>query len=315
MNQTYKRTSPEGNNTSVRSIWTKEEDELLTQLVSTYNGKKWDLVAQSISSERRKKTAKQCRERWHTRLNPAICSEAWKKEEENKLLELHKLLGNRWSEIADKLPGRTDNAVKNWFFCRLRKLLRCVKNASIEVNLSDTTDVEQLAYLLNYLYMFYISPEHEKNMQKLVCARIIGRTNQGDRYLRNMISGDSSIIFCFQKYIEFLLLNLPSSTCKILIAKYPQIFETKAITSNTFSNVSSPDFLENPIFSNSLVEFIEFKVKSSPPSAKPELTLPCPPLKVSTADTSLSSDLGIDSDFTPSFNFSTYASLILAHRL
>lgn len=315
MNQTYKRTSPKGNNTSVRSIWTKEEDKLLTQLVSTYNGKKWDLVAQSISSEGRKKTAKQCRERWHTRLNPAICSEAWTKEEENKLLELHKVLGNKWSEIADKLPGRTDNAVKNWFFCRLRKLLRCIKNAYIEVNLNDTTNIEQLAHLLNYLYMFYISPEHEKNMQKLVCARIIGRTNQGDRYLRNMVSNDPSIISSFQRYIEFLLLNLPSSTCKILVAKYPQIFETKTLTSNTLSDISSPDFLDNPIFSNSLFELVEFKVKSSLPSAKPELTLPCPPLKVSTADTSLSSDLVIESDFTPSFNFSTYASLILVRHL
>jgi len=242
----------EENGSSLRSIWTPEEDKLLTQLVSKYNGKKWDLVAQAISSQSTKKAAKQCRERWHTRLNPAISTTAWSREEETRLLELHKVLGNKWSEIAEKLPGRTDNAVKNWFFCRLRKLLRSVKNAFIDINFADTKSVEQLAYLLNYLYAYYISPEHKVNIQKIICPRIIGRTNQGDKYLRSMLEDDPSMIFRFQRYTEFLLLNISSSIKDKLCAEYPEIFESKVLVSNSLSDPYCSNFLDSSLFGNFL---------------------------------------------------------------
>ena len=39
--------------------------------------------------------------------------------------ELHASLGNRWSQIAKHLPGRTDNEVKNYWRTRIHKKAPC----------------------------------------------------------------------------------------------------------------------------------------------------------------------------------------------
>ena len=224
MNQTKIRDFERAENIPFQSTWTAKEDSLLSQIVSEQNAKNWRLIAELFSAQGKAKTAKQCRERWHTYLNPTITNTDWTKEEQLNLINLHKKLGNKWSTIAAKMPGRTDNAIKSWFFCQLRKVMRSVKNNSMNLNISEDSNLEETAYLLNYLYMYYISSERKENMQKIVQLMIIGRKNQGDKYILSMLESDSSIPDSFQKYVKSFIANTPPDIAKRLINEYPQLF-------------------------------------------------------------------------------------------
>ncbi|PKA54608.1 Transcription factor MYB86 [Apostasia shenzhenica] len=66
---------------------------------------------------------KSCRLRWINYLRPDLKRGTFSLEEENLIIELHAVLGNRWSQIAAQLPGRTDNEIKNlWNSCIKKKL-------------------------------------------------------------------------------------------------------------------------------------------------------------------------------------------------
>lgn len=49
-------------------------------------------------------------QRWNHHLRPDIKKEAWTAEEEAQLVEAHKELGNKWSDIARLLPGAVGSA-------------------------------------------------------------------------------------------------------------------------------------------------------------------------------------------------------------
>nr|WVD52779.1 transcription factor MYB123-like protein [Lagerstroemia excelsa] len=105
-----------------KGAWSSKEDEILTNYVNLHGEGKWSAVALNAGLNR---CAKSCRLRWLNYLRPGIKRGNISPDEEELIVRLHCLLGNRWALIAGRLPGRTDNEIKNyWNTILVKKLQR-----------------------------------------------------------------------------------------------------------------------------------------------------------------------------------------------
>ncbi|KAJ8750882.1 hypothetical protein K2173_016063 [Erythroxylum novogranatense] len=105
----------------VTRIWTAEEDQKLAEVINIHGPRRWKTVAAIAGLGR---CGKSCRLRWMNYLRPNIKRGNISDQEEDLILRLHKLLGNRWSLIAGRLPGRTDNEIKNYWNSHLSKKIK-----------------------------------------------------------------------------------------------------------------------------------------------------------------------------------------------
>lgn len=102
--------------------WSQSEDDLLVKTY-TMKSEKWghiaDFLNKVIHNGMKIRSGKQCKERWVNHLDSCMKKDKWTEEEDLRLLELHRHLGNKWCEISRILGNRTDSSIKN----RLKSLV------------------------------------------------------------------------------------------------------------------------------------------------------------------------------------------------
>lgn len=98
--------------------WTPEEDTLLSRLARQFN-QDWSKVSEFFPN----KTLSNIKKRYLNKHNPVIRKSSWTPQEDRVILSLYAEQGCSWMQIAEHLPGRQPDAIKNRFYGTLRKKL------------------------------------------------------------------------------------------------------------------------------------------------------------------------------------------------
>ncbi|URD90131.1 MYB family transcription factor [Musa troglodytarum] len=154
-----------------RGPWTVDEDLILINYIAAHGEGRWNSLARSAGLRR---TGKSCRLRWLNYLRPDVRRGNITPEEQLLILELHSRWGNRWSKIAQYLPGRTDNEIKNYWRTRVQKHAKQLK---CDVNSKQFKDVMRYLWMPRLVERIRASSEnqvlstpHENATFPMTCA-------------------------------------------------------------------------------------------------------------------------------------------------
>nr|QSD99753.1 MYB family transcription factor [Melilotus albus] len=116
-------------NGTKKGAWSEEEDQRLIAHIEKHGHPNWRQLPRAAGLAR---CGKSCRLRWMNYLRPNLKRGNYTQKEEQMIMELHKKHGNKWSLIAESLPGRSDNEIKNYWHSNLQKFSR--RNDSVHQN-------------------------------------------------------------------------------------------------------------------------------------------------------------------------------------
>ena len=127
---------------SKKGNWTVEEDELLLSWVNQKGCMKWTECSKFMNG----RCGKQCRERWVNILNPKIKKGEWTEEEQKTIFQYLPDFTTSWSMMSTVLPGRTENAIKNYFYSSLRRLKsNPIIHAIYDIHVAKKTKPEEIS--------------------------------------------------------------------------------------------------------------------------------------------------------------------------
>lgn len=158
-----------------RGPWSQQEDASLLQLVQVHGPHNWVRISQLVGS----RSPKQCRERYHQNLKPTLNHEPITPEEGVVIERLVGEMGKRWAEIARRLHGRSDNAVKNWWnggMNRRRRLgLRPRTDAHEECEVAESIEEHEEVPQTPYAVSVPSSPNAFTNALRPINSALVPR--------------------------------------------------------------------------------------------------------------------------------------------
>ena len=126
-----------------RGAWSEDEDALLLNIVRSQASTNWVKVSEFVHT----RSPKQCRERYLQNLNPELCHDPITPEEGKVIEDLMAQMGKRWTEIAQRLSGRSSNAVKNWVNSQNHRRRRLLRNDErVDANIGFASNAMDSGY-------------------------------------------------------------------------------------------------------------------------------------------------------------------------
>ncbi|XP_059669646.1 transcription factor MYB4-like [Cornus florida] len=216
--------------------WTPEEDHILVSYVQRYGHENWRALPKLAGLLR---CGKSCRLRWTNYLRPDIKRGNFSKEEEEAIIKLHQVLGNRWSTIATRLPGRTDNEIKNFWNTHLKKKInQNVAHPETTGHSSDEPPKWGITYTMNSRPVNCSSEQYLRSI-----SHIIPNSTQSAQPLEQETAMNASSKFLEMKGKQLSISSAMTSNFQGLIDprigfSYPQLGSKVEHSDGGNSNIS-----------------------------------------------------------------------------
>ncbi|XP_031390203.1 transcription factor MYB41 [Punica granatum] len=190
--------------------WDAEEDKKLADYIQKHGPGGWISLPKLAGLNR---CGKSCRLRWINYLRPDIKRGSFTPEEEQTILKLHAVLGNKWSAIATHLPGRTDNEIKNFWNTHLKKRL---------------------------IRMGYDPMTHEPRADLTACLRLLAVNNLSNFLNHNTLLDVNAIKLQFLKQIlQSTDVGLPNLVSSISSSPAPDLLPKENPILNSLSQLEN----------------------------------------------------------------------------